>query len=210
MTPEVTKISANKPTRSSWIWEFFKVSFPVITALVTTGLTLLVWFTQQKIEQKVNDNQMLLEAQLQTQQTQLQAQLALKEEFYKRRLTIYENACRQIADAQTSLADVGTTDKSVIRATNMVNNLDKLRRGNQLYWSKQVDMHLDKLWNLGICRVGSRVCELPEGKVLEVEALPQEITNAVVVLHEQMKTDLNVLELAKALQEARQASQETK
>lgn len=202
MTPE------NKPAARNW--EIFKVSFPVITAVVTAFLTLLVWFTQQKIEQKVDDNQLLLQAQLQTQQTQLQAQLALKEEFYKRRLTIYENACRQIADAQTSLADVGMNPESDLRATNLVNDLDRLRRGNQLYWSKQVDVYLDKLWSLGICRVGSRPCELPDGKVLEVDALSGEITNSVASLHEQMKTDLNVLELAKALQEVRQASQGTK
>lgn len=203
MTSEISKSSASG-------WEIFKVSFPVITAVATAALTLLVWLTQQKIEQKVDDNQLLLQAQLQTQQTQLQAQLALKEEFYKRRLTIYENACRQIADAQASLADVGTTDESVLRATNLVNDVDRLRRGNQLYWSKQVDVYLDKLWSLGICRVGSRPCELSDGKVLEVNALPEEITTSVASLHEQMKTDLNVMELAKALQEARQASQGSK
>jgi hypothetical protein len=154
-------------------------------------LTLIVWFTQHKIEQKVDNNQLSLQAQLQTQQTQLQAQLALKEEFYKHRLMIYENACRQIADAQTSLADVGTTHESETRALNLVNDLDKLRRGNQLYRSKQVDEYLDKLWSLGICRAGSKPCEI-EGSTLQVDALPQEITKAVGVLHEQMKTDLEV------------------
>jgi hypothetical protein len=200
MTPEITKSSENKPAAGSSIWEFFRVSFPVITAVVTALLTLLVWFTQQSIEQKVDKNQLSLQAQLQAQQTQLQAQLALKEEYYKRRLTIYENACRQIADAQTSLSDVGTTDESVLRATNLVNDLDRLRRGNQLYWSKPVDVALDKLWSLGICRVGSRPCEVSEGQVLNVEALPDAITHAVVDLHEQMKTDLDVPELAKGLQ----------
>jgi len=102
----------------------------------------------------------LLQDQLQTQQTQLRAQLALKEEYYKRRLTIYENACKQIVDAQTSLADVGTTDESGLRAINLVKELDRLRRGNQLYWSKEVDVFLDKLWSLGICQVGSRPCDL--------------------------------------------------
>jgi hypothetical protein len=68
---------------------------------------------------------------------------------------------------------------------------------------------LDKLWSLGICRVGSRPCELPDGKVLEVDALSGEITNVVVVLQDQMKTDLDVLELAKALQVSK-TSPETK
>lgn len=210
MTPEVAKPSEHKTTGSNWNWESFKAKFPAITALVTAVLTFLVWFTQQKIEQKIDTNQLSLQAQLQVQQVQLQAQLALKEELYKRRLDRYEDACRQIADAQIALADVGTTDESLMRATNLVNALDKLRRGHQLYWSKQVDVSLDKLWSLGICRVGSRPCELAEGKVLDVEALPKEITKAVVDLHEQMKTDLNILELARALQEISKTSQETK
>src|SRR5215217_380887 len=193
----------NKPNASDRIWEFFRVSFPVITALVTAALTLLVWFTQQTIEQKVDNNQLLLQNQLQTQQAQLQAQLVLKEEYYKRRLTIYENACKQIADAQTSLADVGTTDESGLRALNLVKELDRLRRGNQLYWSKEVDASLDKLWSLGICQVGSRPCEVSDGKVLAVETLPDEITNVVGALHEQMKADLDVSELAKGLQVAK-------
>jgi len=193
----------NKPNASDRIWEFFRVSFPVITALVTAALTLLVWFTQQTIEQKVDNNQLLLQNQLQTQQAQLQAQLVLKEEYYKRRLTIYENACKQIADAQTSLADVGTTDESGLRALNLVKELDRLRRGNQLYWSKEVDASLDKLWSLGICQVGSRPCEVSEGKVLAVETLSDEITNVVGALHEQMKADLDVSELAKGLQVAK-------
>ena len=208
MTTEIAKSSENKSAAANG-WEIFKVSFPIITAIVTAVLTLLVWFTQQKIEQKVDNNQLLLQAQLETQQTQLRAQLALKEEYYKRRLTIYENACRQVADAQASLADVGITDEGGLRATNVVNELDKLRRSNQLYWSRQVDVSLDKLWSLGICRVGSRPCELPDGKVLEVDALSGEITNAVVVLQDQMKTDLDVLELAKALQVSK-ASPENK
>ena len=203
MTPE------NKPAASGRIWEFFKVSFPVITAVITAVLTLLVWLTQQTIEQKVDNNQVLLQDQLQTQQTQLRAQLALKEEYYKRRLTIYENACKQIVDAQTSLADVGTTDESGLRAINLVKELDRLRRGNQLYWSKEVDVFLDKLWSLGICQVGSRPCEVSEGKVLAVEALPEEISNVVGALHEQMRADLDVSELAKGLQVSK-ASPETK
>lgn len=209
MTPEVAKPLEDKLTESKSISESFKAKFPAITALFTAALTFVVWFSQQKIEQKIDNNQIVLQAKLEAQQVQLQAHLALKEELYKRRLTLYEDACRQIADAQIALADVGTTDKSVIRATNLVNALDKLRRGHQLYWSKQVDGSLDKLWSLGICRVGSRPCELPEGKVLDVEALPQEITNAVMDLHEQMKRDLNILELAKALQEISRGSQET-
>ena len=168
--------------------------------MITAVLTLLVWLTQQTIEQKVDNNQVLLQDQLQTQQTQLRAQLALKEEYYKRRLTIYENACKQIVDAQTSLADVGTTDESGLRAINLVKELDRLRRGNQLYWSKEVDVFLDKLWSLGICQVGSRPCEVSEGKVLAVEALPEEISNVVGALHEQMRADLDVSELAKGLQ----------
>lgn len=208
MTPEITKSSENNSAASGW--EIFKVSFPVVTALITAALTLLVWFTQQKIVQKVDDNQAQLQAQLQNQQALLKSQLALKEEYYKRRLTIYENACRQIADAQTSLVDVGTTPESDHRATNLVNDLDRLRRGNQLYWSKEVDVYLDELWTLGICRVGGRPCELVPGQVLGVDDLPKEISNAVVALHEQMKSDLDVTEFAKGSKEIKQASQATK
>lgn len=210
MTPEVAKPLEDKLTGSNWSSEGFKARFPAVTALFTAVLTFVVWFSQQKIEQKIDNNQIVLQSKLEAQQVQLQAHLALKEELYKRRLNLYEDACRQIADAQIALADVGTTDESVIRATNLVNALDKLRRGHQLYWSKQVDGALDRLWSLGICRVGSRPCELPEGKVLDVDSLPQEITNAVMDLHEQMKSDLNILELAKALQEIGKGSQETK
>jgi hypothetical protein len=121
--------------------------------------------------------------------------LSLKETFYKKRLDTYDEACKRIASAQNVLADVGVTKEDSDKATDLVAELDSFRRGNQLYWSQPLDNHLEELWGLGIRKL--RTPGTPED-----DGLSAEIAKEVKALHEQMKKDLNVAELAKTLQDA--------
>jgi hypothetical protein len=192
----------SKPSRIDWL-EVIKVGFPLVFGFI-------IWNAQTRIQEKVDGNTLLIQDQLQAQQALRQAQLALKEEYHKRRLTIYENACKQIAETENSLADVGMTTESVTHAIDLIGKLDKLRKGNRLYWSPQLDVHLDKLWRLGICKVQGVPCEYSTGEVLDVDALPQEIAKQVTGVHEQMKEDLDIPEMAKALHMANKAAREDK
>ncbi|HWS86697.1 MAG TPA: hypothetical protein VN282_07020 [Pyrinomonadaceae bacterium] len=179
--------------------EWVKIGAPAATAILSAGVTavfgLFIWNAQKSIEGQVDRNNELLRQQYQIQLAQLQAQLSLKETFYKKRLDTYDEACKRIASAQNVLADVGVTKEDSDKATDLVAELDRFRRGNQLYWSQPLDNHLEELWGLGIRKL--RTSGAPED-----DGLSAEIAKEVKALHEQMKKDLNVAELAKTLQDA--------
>ena len=187
--------------------EALKTWLPVISSVGTAALTavfgFIIWNAQRYVQASVDNNNALIEQQNKIQLAQLQAQLALKETFYKRRLEVYEQACQQIAAAENVLAGVGVSKEGSDKATDLVASLDNFRRGNQLYWSQPLDKDLSQLWGLGIKKL--KKSGAPEG-----DALSGEITKAVAALHAQMKTDLNVIELAKTLQEANRTSPEGK
>ncbi|HEX8146104.1 MAG TPA: hypothetical protein VF591_02790 [Pyrinomonadaceae bacterium] len=157
----------------------------VLPALATSVFGFLVWNAQTAIQQKVDN----IEQQNKVQLAQFQSQLSLKEDFYKRRLEVYEKACQQIAEAEASLADYGATDEASKRATDVVKALYRFRKGNQLYWSGQLDQHLDELWELGIRKL--RPPQGPEAEQL-AEQLNAEIAQEIKELHAQMMIDLNV------------------
>jgi hypothetical protein len=117
-------------------------------------------------------------------------QLALKEEFYKRRLTVYENACRQIADTKTALDKAGTTPEFDTQAHAMMAELNKLRTGNMLYWSPDLEKQLGKFWWSGINKL--------RGK-FDDKQFEDTILSEIAELHEQMRQDLQLKEIGRIL-----------
>lgn len=188
----------NNPERNGWL-ETLKSWLPLLTPVLTAAFGFIIWNAQAKIQWGVDHNNRLLEQQHQMQLAQFQAQLSLKEEFYRRRLAVYDKACQQIADTQTVLADVGVRPEDTRRAIDLVSALNTLRNGNKLYWSQPLDQHLEGLWGLVIRKLRS-----PQAG--GDDSLNEEIEKEVAALHAQMKTDLDVKELTRALQEAAKPS----
>lgn len=148
----------------------------LLPILVTAGIGFYISNEQTKIQIAVDQNNQFL-----------QMQLALKEEYYKRRLTVYENACRQIAETKAALDHAGTTPRYEAQAATMMAELDKLRKVNTLYWSPNLEEHLAKLWWLGIDQL--------RGKKLD----DNQFEDALMKLHAQMRQDLQLQEIGKIL-----------
>ena len=162
---------------SSPKWELAKLLLPTFaTALIGFG----IWNEQTKIQTAVDQNNQFL-----------QMQRALKEEYYKRRLTVYENACRQIAETKTALDGAGTTREHATQAQNMMLELNKLRKANMLYWSADLEKQLGELWWLGIDKLRKK--QFDDNQVEET------IINEIVELHAQMKQDLELKEFDRIL-----------
>ena len=110
-------------------------------------------------------------------------QLALGEEYYKRRLAVYENACLQIAETQTALDRAWMTPEDETQAINMMAEFDKLRRVNTLYWSADLDKQLGALWSLGIVKLQAKNVD---------NQLEDTLTTEIAHLHTQMRQDLQL------------------
>ena len=111
-------------------------------------------------------------------------QLALGEEYYKRRLVVYENACRQIAETKTALDQAGMTPEYETQAHTMMAEFDKLRKVNTLYWSPDLEKQLDALWKLGIKKL--------RFKTFDDNQVEETLTSEIAQLHTQMRQDLQL------------------
>jgi hypothetical protein len=172
--PNKSNSSANYGTPT---WELTKLLLPT---LATALIGLFIWNEQTKIQAAVDKNKQ-----------SMQMQLSLTEEYYKRRLTVYENACRQLADTKTALDHAGTKPEFETRAHKMMAEFDKLRAGNMLYWSPTLEKQLGKLWWSGITKLRKKKFDDTQTEV----AIMSEIAD----LHAQMRLDLELSENGRIL-----------
>jgi len=115
--------------------------------------------------------------------------MVLKEEFYKRRLTIYEEACRNITGVRSALDEAGAAPEKETQAMIKLAELDKLNKSNALYWSDDLEKRLAALWSLGIDKL--------RYKQFADEATNKSISSEISGLYKQMKDDLAVKEMAR-------------
>jgi hypothetical protein len=169
--------SSSSADYSSPKWELTKLLLPTLaTAVIGFG----IWNEQTKIQTAVDMNNQYL-----------RTQLALGEEYYKRRLTVYADACRQIAETKSALDQAGTTPEFETHAITTMAEFDKLRKVNTLYWSPDLEKQLGKLWWLGIDKL--------RGRKFDDSQLEDKITTEIAELHQQMRQDLQLPEIGKAL-----------
>lgn len=168
-----------KQSYSIWttLLELIKVGIPIGTLV----FGYFIYGAQAELQSKVDANGKVLS-------NQLAFQSALREEFYKRRLTVYENACKELAAASAALSDAGTATEDTTHAFDVIKKVNELTRGNTLYWSTGVQDGLNDFWELGIEKLQHR-----DPNDMDVN---QRIKNRIAALNEQMKTDLNVADLS--------------
>lgn len=158
-----------------WLGEGAKILLPsLVTALIGFG----IWSTQKDIEQKVEKNNRMI-----------QTRLALSEEFYKRRLTVYEATCKEVATVKDAL-DQAQLDTA--KAADSLKSLHHFRQSNALYISDNLETSLADVWEAGIDLMMSA----------EDEAVKKRIVERIAIAHVHMKDELKVNELSKMLLES--------
>jgi hypothetical protein len=175
MSKEADSSESQVKPWQGWIFELVKLAVP---SLITIIFGYYIYVVQTDIKAKVDTNQ-------ETLRSQLAFQSALKEEFYKRRLSVYENACRELANAQAALNNAGNTTEAETQAFDIIAKFDQLNKGNSLYWSHDLQDGLDAFWTLGVDKLRFKKWDDAEAN--------EKISKGIAALHQQMKTDLNVL-----------------
>jgi hypothetical protein len=153
-------------------WKVFMVALPII---LSTILGLMIFNAQQRIQKDVSDKS-----------ENLKTQLALMQEFYSKKLGVYEEIHKQIASLVDSLQSVQINPESVGKASENLRAVNQAYKINNLYLSNELAEQLKALWELGIEMPALR----PTGK-----ATMGEILGRVSLIEAQMKKDLQVNEI---------------
>lgn len=153
-------------------WKVLMVVLPIILSSI---LGFMIFNAQQRIQKDVSDKS-----------ENLKTQLALMQEFYKKKLTVYEEVHGQIASLVDSLQSVQINPESVGKASESLRLVNQTYKINNLYLSNELADELKALWKLGIEIPALR----PSGKSTIGEILSQ-----VSLIEAQMKKDLQVNEI---------------
>jgi phosphoenolpyruvate-protein kinase (PTS system EI component) len=175
MSQEPARTESDSNAKGRWVSELLKLAVP---SLITIFVGTYLYVTQLDIKAKVDSNQELMKSQL-----------ALKEEFYKRRLSRYEDACRELATAEAALNNAGSQiieDETL--AIDAFIKFEQLNKGNTIYWSRDLQDGLTQFWALGVEKLRYRKWDDQE--------VNERINNEITTLHNQMKSDLNVADLS--------------
>jgi len=157
-------------------WKVFMAVLPIV---LTTVLGILVWRAQTRIQSDISNSSDALKSRLETGS-------ALTQEFYKKRLEIYDQTHKEMALLVDALQSARINAESVGVASASLKSLNQTFRINNLYVSNEVAKELRQLWRLGIDMPSLR----PSGKTTMNEILSQ-----VSRVEEQMKNDLGVRSL---------------
>lgn len=170
------KDAAAAKEKASRLWQVLMVAIPV---LLTVGLGFWVSSTQVEIQKQVENNNRLLSSRL-----------ALREEFYRRRLTRYEETCKHLANLRESLDLLEQAEmypNIYEQANNNISAVDKLLKSEFLYMSDELVAELGDLWGLAVDRM--RATSNDGATIME------RITKQVSALEARMKADLQIGEI---------------
>lgn len=168
----LTKVSDADKKEETKNWKVFMVVLPII---LSTILGFMIWNAQTRIQQDVSDKS-----------ENLKTQLALMQEFYKKKLAVYEETHKQMALLVDALQSARINPDSVGKASDSLRSLNQTYKINNLYVSNELAKELEALWKLGI--------EMPALRK-SGKATMAEVLNQVSLVEAQMKKDLEVNEI---------------
>lgn len=165
----------------------------VLPSLVTAVFGFFIWNAQTTIQQSVNESNQRQERETAREadrdKQMMQTMMARGEEVYKRKLALYEQACKNIAAIRKALDEAEMVPESKTRASDKLAELDDLHKANALYWSDDIEKQLSKLWDLGVDKLRSNQSSNKAANDL--------IRAEIVSLHRQMKDDLALDDVTK-------------
>lgn len=142
-------------TTESKFWKIAPVVLPVL-------LGVLIWWVQLGTNQRID-----------AAGKELSAKLALREEFYKRKFTVYEDAHRQMIEVLAAVEALRIEPSNAQKRADLADSLLKLydvARTNGLYMSKDVADGLLDIWS-----TGTDVHELNNTGTTDISRMTQEI-----------------------------------
>lgn len=116
-------------------WKIFMAVLPVILA---AALGIWIWQVQKNIETKISENN-----------ERLKTELALKEEFYKKKLATYEKTHEQMSQFIDALENARVNRNRIGSAIDSISRMYKDYTSHSLYMSNAVINELEELCDLG-------------------------------------------------------------
>ena len=147
------------------------------TAIITAVVGFGGWLAQSRVQ-----------AHIDQRSQELEAKLALTQQFYGRKLAVYENIYQQMARLADALSVVSVVPDGQKSAVDAGHTLFVAYTSNRLYLSDTVVNELAQL----VDQATRLPAISPAGKVT-----PQDVNNQISLVAVQMKKDLGVEELGK-------------
>lgn len=135
-----SKSGADKKARS---WEIIQLALPV---LLTVLLGALVWYLQHGVEERSKKAQQQVEAKIDQNTKFLEAQLALKQEYFKRKMDVLQEIWKQMAVVYGDANTAYVNPKETTKAISSLSDLTRLLDGNKLYLTDDSQTALESFW----------------------------------------------------------------
>jgi hypothetical protein len=153
-----------KADAESKTWKIIQLAVPV---LLTALLGLAIWWVQTGITQRID-----------RASRELSMQLALTEDFYKKKLSIYENADKQMRQVLAAIRDLrfDPNKKKRSAAIDELRQLNDTAEVNGMYMSEQASQAIKDVWFLAanarlLSPDGSTSLQEISSRIVEVEVL---------------------------------------
>lgn len=143
----------------------------VIQTLLTFFLGFLIWHWQSGIQKGIDDNSKFLTTKL-----------SLKEEYFKRKLTVYENVHAQLAGLGDSLEKASVAKEEEEPAAEKLEGFHDYTVRNKLYIPDQLYSRLD---NIRLTALGV----LSHDKKSSIAMFQQEVSNTVAEMSAELEID---------------------
>jgi hypothetical protein len=153
----------------------WKILIAVLPVLLTVGLGYWIWNLQKATEKKISESDELLKTGL-----------AIKQEFYKNKLVIYEKNHQLMYELLESLQNAQVDPDSRSAAIESLRIMYQAYSSRSLYMNNAVIEELQQLWTLGTDLPALR----PNGK-----SEMKEIVRKIAHIEQLMREDLHVLEI---------------
>ena len=143
--------SAMKAIESrGWGGYMVKVVLPIV---LTTVLGLMVWYFQNQIQRKADENNRAIQGKVEENNRLLSTRMALTEEFYKRKLDEYEKTGKVIAKLRESLDrydELEVNPEIGKQASDNTNAVYRSSKSDFLYLSPEFRAQLLELYDIGV------------------------------------------------------------
>jgi len=169
-----------------WGGYMVKVVLPIV---LTTGLGLMVWYFQNQIQRKVDENNRAIQSKVDENNRLLSTRQALTEEFYKQKLDEYKKIGKVIAKLREALDrydELEVYPELGAQASDNTGVVRDLKESDFLFFSPVFRTQLDELWDIGIRVIGKREEDSDEKKNL---------ADLIKNLRDEMNHDLHTSDL---------------
>jgi len=125
---------------------YWEITLLVLPVVLTISLGGLVWYWQHGVEERSKAAQQKVEEKVDQNTKFLEAQLAIRQEYFKRKMDVFQEIWKQMALVYADSSTAHINSKGTTQAINSLTKLSNLVDSNQLYISEKTRTSLREFW----------------------------------------------------------------